>query len=368
MWSETAPAKCITNGAAQRKFVIYFCQGMSSAQIDHEALLIAATPYAQSQRQFFMKIITIITLTLISQTGSFGQHEQINQLTKEGNKTGKWIEYGLNEKPSSIKVYKVIRKKVSAEELFLYDNKVPGQYSKSDSTLEQSIRIGQWITYASDGAIREVEYYSDEGSMLMIDSYSYDDAGIPNVVRLHMSRTSYVIGRRDSIEFNNLTFYEIKRANEFFEIGASIRNLSSHDVTINVFPLISLEVQPNTYILKALDSMDIKVSLKFLPGHVNEVISLKSSEWKLGLEVRGFGYQLTTTDFETEEMKVFNRTFYYHRTGDEYQMEIVREKGGTTLKYLPLSKQQIKIDLDLGNYTLTIVGPFGKRAKKIKIE
>jgi hypothetical protein len=49
-------------------------------------------------------------------------------------------------------------------------------------------------------------------------------------------------------------------------------------------------------------------------------------------------------------------------------MDILREKGGTTLEYLPLSKQQIKIYLDRGNYALTIVGPSGRKSKKIKVE
>jgi hypothetical protein len=324
--------------------------------------------YTSVSGKFFMKLFAIIVLLLVSLTGSFGQGEQINQLTKEGNKTGKWIEYGVNGKPTSIKVYKVIRKKVSAEELFLHDNKVPGPYSKSDSTLEQSIHVGQWITYASDGAISEVVYHSDEGRVLMTDGYSYDDAGIPKVVRFHKDKKYYVIGRRDSVEFTNLAFYEKKRSNEFFEISTSIRNLSTHDVTIDVIPLKSFEIQPNTYVIKTQDSMDIKVSLKFLPGHINEALRLKSSEWSLALEVRGFGYQLTTSDFETEEIKVVNNTFYYQRTGDEYQMEIVREKGGTTLEYLPLSKQQIKIELDRGNYVLTIVGPSGRKPKKIRVE
>jgi hypothetical protein len=315
-----------------------------------------------------MKIDAIIALMLISVSRSFGQRERVNQLTKEGNRTGKWIEYGVNGKPASIKVYKVIRKKASAEELFLYGNNVPGQYSISASTLEQSIRVGQWISYASDGAISEVVYYSDEGRWLMTDRYSYDDVGTPKIVRIHKDKKSYVVGGRDSVEFSSLAFYEIKRANEFFEIGTSVRNLSTHDVTIEVFPIKNLNVLPSTHVLKALDSMVIKVGLEFFPGHVNQIIMLKSSEWSLGLEVRGFGYQLITTDFETEGIKVVNNTFYYQRTGDEFQMEIVRETGGTTLAYVPLSKQQIKIELDNGNYALTIVGPSGRKTKRIKVE
>jgi hypothetical protein len=307
---------------------------------------------------------------LICLNRSFGQREQINQLTKEGSKTGKWIEYGINGKPISIKVYKVIRKKVeaSAEELFLNDGKIPERYSKSDSTIEQSVPTGQWITYSSDGAISEVVYYSDDGRSLMFDSYSYDDVGVPKVARFYNDRRYFVIGRLDSVEFSTLAFYEIKRSNEFFEISTSVRNLSNHDVTIAVIPNKNLEVHQVSYVMKAQDSTDIKLSLKFLPGYLNETITLKSSEWNLGLEMRGFAYELTTADFESEEIMVVNNTFYYLRTGDEYQMEVVREKGGTTLGYLPLSKKQIKIDLDRGNYTLTLVGPFGRKSKKITVE
>jgi hypothetical protein len=315
-----------------------------------------------------MKIVAIIALMLISLTDLFGQREQINQLTKDGNKTGKWIEYGLNGKPASIKVYKAITRRVSEEELFLNSNKIPGQDNKSDSTLEQSISVGQWFTYTPDGIISEIVYYSDEGRWIMTDRYSYDGAGIPQVERLLRDRKSFVIGRTDSVEFSTLDFYEIKRSNEFFDISTRAKNLSGHRVTIQVIPLKTLEVPRSTHVLEPLDSIDIKVGLKFLPGHTNETIEFKSSEWNLDLEVKGFGYQLTTIDFDTEESKIVTKTFYYYRTGDEYQMEILREKGGTTLEYLPLSKQQIKIDLERGNYVLTIIGPFGRKSKKIKVE
>ena len=118
--------------------------------------------------------------------------------------------------------------------------------------------------------------------------------------------------------------------------------------------------------MKERDSIQIYITTTIPAGQINEVIRLESKEWDLNLELTGFGYQLSTSDFDTPDKKQIFGDLYYFRTGNEYQMEIVDyiEKP----KYLPLSKQLVKIELRKGTYVLTIVGPSGRKSKEIDIE
>jgi len=98
------------------------------------------------------------------------------------------------------------------------------------------------------------------------------------------------------------------------------------------------------------------------------VIKLQSNVWVLDLELRGFGYQLTTADFESKGKKIINKLFYYYRTDDEYQMEITNRGRNSKPKYIPLSKRFVKVDLDRGTYLFTIVGSSGRKSKEIEID
>jgi len=314
-----------------------------------------------------MKVTTTIILTILTVTNSLGQGEQINQLT-DGLKTGKWLEYDINGKVASIKFYKLGKRKVSAEELFLYNGKVPGQYSKSDSTVQQSIPTGQWITFGPNDITSEILYYNDHGSLQRTDSYLYDNTGTLTITRTMKSKTTYVIGNKDSVEISRLNFYEIKRTNDLFELSTTVKNLSKKEVTINLLPHERLKVQLSKYALTPGDSIDINIRLRLPPGKINELIKLKSNEWSLNLEVNGIGYQLTTMDFDANGKRGVNKTFYYFKTGDEYQMELLSTKPNSKPQYLPLSKQLVEINLSKGTHLLTIVGPSGRKSKEIEIE
>jgi hypothetical protein len=315
-----------------------------------------------------MKVAATLILTTLALTSSLGQSEQINQLTEDSVKTGKWVDYDINGKVTSIKFYNATKaRKVTPEEAFMYGGRIPG-LSKSDSTVHLSIPVGQWITFDSNGAVEEVSYYNNEGSMIMDDRYTYPNSGIPLITRRSGNKTTYVIGNKDSVEFTNIKFYEIRPTTDFFEIGTTVKNLSRDDVTMHISSHERLKVQAEDFLLKSNDSTAINIKLTALPGQMNDVIELRSNEWRLNLEVNVFGYQLTTTDFESEDKKKIHKTFYYYRTGDEYQMEILNRKKNSKPRYLPLSKRFVEIDLSKGTYILTIVGPSGRKSKEIEFE
>lgn len=179
-------------------------------------------------------------------------------------------------------------------------------------------------------------------------------------------KTAYKIGGKDSVEFSNLSFTATKRTGDACIVFTNVKNLSDHEIAINVFEQKKLKVEPRTLLLKEKDSIQIYITTTIPAGQINEVIRLVTTEWDLNLELTGFGYQLSTTDFDTPDMKQIFGDLYYFRTGNEYQMEIVDyiEKP----KHLPLSKQLVKIDLRKGTYVLTIVGPSGRKSKEITIE
>jgi len=204
-----------------------------------------------------MKATATLILTIFTLISALGQSEQANQLTKEGVKTGKWIEYDSDGNVTSIKVYKAVKRKVSDEELFLNDGKVPSRYHQSDSTVDESLRIGKWINFGPNGDIREIEYFDDSGYPKVIDRYSHNSSGLQVVTRISGNQTTYIIGDRDSLEFSNLTFYEIRPTNDFFEVKTLVKNISDSDVTFRVLEQVRLKVPSNTYIIKTRDSIYI---------------------------------------------------------------------------------------------------------------
>lgn len=313
-----------------------------------------------------MKAIIIEVLVLLTLSNLHGQSEQTNQLTKNGLKTGKWVEVGLDGDTISIQHYKIIGKKVT-EELFLYDV-APELYNESDSTVDQSILIGKWITFDSDRKIRKIDHYDNNGFFKMSDYYSHDERGIQRIVRKTYSKTSYIIGNRDSVEFNLINFYRIEPTNSFVELKTTARNLTEEKVLIKILPHTRLSIQTVSYLINAKDSLDIIVRLQMLAGPVSEVLQLNTEEWTLDLELSGYGYDLTTLDFQESGSKVLGKTCYYLRTGNEYLMEIIDKNSDTQPIIIPLSKQQVKFELNRGNYVATIVSPSGRTSKDIKVQ
>lgn len=181
-------------------------------------------------------------------------------------------------------------------------------------------------------------------------------------------KTVFVIGDKNAVEFRDLHFTVTKPTDDSFMVFTSVRNISPDDITINVLPQQKLGVEPRTFLIRGADSLQIYITTTIPAGKINEVIRLESTEWGVDLELDGFGYQLSTGDFEKPDKKQIPGNFYYFRTGDEYQLEISAAHRKKAPKYIPLSKQLVNIEFNKGTYLLTIVGPSGRKSKEIEIE
>jgi hypothetical protein len=316
-----------------------------------------------------MNVKTIL-LIIITTSNSLGQSEQTNELTSDGLKTGKWITRYDNGVISSIEYFKTRRRKPSAEELFVNNYQLRG-FNKLDSTVHEEVRTGQWSTFSRNGRIQKTTSFSDDGIVSIVDDYEYDATNQLKVINRWQRKTyktTYVKGNSDSVELSSIQFYLINSINDLVKVEIKIRNLSNKEIFLSLLPHSSLRFEPRDFKISKGDSADLVIDFNLPPGHINEKIFLSSKEWTLGLELRGFGYHLDVSSFKEKERIQLPRTFYFYKTGGEYQMEIIKKRDKFNRTFIPVSKQILTMDLRPGTYNITLVGPSEKLTKEIEIK
>jgi hypothetical protein len=219
--------------------------------------------------------------------------------------------------------------------------------------------------------MRKTIDFSDDGIESIVENYEYDATGKLRVIerwQRKTNKTTYVKGSRDSVELSSIQFHQITSINDLVKIEIKVKNLADRDILLSILPNSSLRFDPVDSKINKSDSVDLTIKFKLPSGQVDEKINLSSEEWTLELEFTGFGYHLDVSDFKADGEIILPRTFYFHRTGEEYQMEIIKSNKASKSTFIPISKQILSIDLKPGTYNITLVGPTEKLTKEIEIK
>jgi antitoxin component YwqK of YwqJK toxin-antitoxin module len=362
-----------------------------------------------------VKTIIIQIISLCVFLPAIGQQEKINQWSSDGVRTGKWETYDENGKITCIAFYRPFRKKVPKNAVSLLPEYNEKNFNWMDSTLLVEIPVGEWKLFWPDGKLKETRKYDDitgrstgkwnyywpDGKLKeteeykggqptgkwarysnnglveeqisyasapgITDQYQYDSSGaLKFITRKTNNRITYIIGSLDSAEVNHMSMNMASRVGEFHLSKSVCRNLSDRDITLTVEANPAFELASTTYQIRKGDSVNLNFNLKAPAGAAKGIITLKTNEWRFPIEVRSYGYHITTTDFLNNTKLQVPAKFIYYRTETEYQLEILKH-GETVPKFFPLSKQKTEIALTKGSYAFTATSPSGRRTKPVEV-
>jgi hypothetical protein len=308
-------------------------------------------------------------------------------------KPGKKVRYYNNGKISSLENYGIMRRKVSAEEIFLNKGRFP-RHPFQDSIQLVTVRTGEWISYFPDGQIQSRTNYDSAGHLTgrwvkyfpdgrLSDTGVYSHNKVPGLNdhylykkgetwplierTLFWNMVTYVIGHQDSVQFKQIEFYESGRVGSYLEKKIPIKNLSPRRITITTVDNPPVDMRSTTATINPGDSAELVVKFKIPSGSVNTGFQLRSGEWVHGFNLHTFGYHLTNSDFDSTTKKRLPSTFVYHRVSDDYEL-LIRGVKSAKAKYVPVSKQMNSFDLKKGQYEFTLIGPAGRKTIEVEIQ
>ncbi len=277
-------------------------------------------------------------------------------------RSGKRVRHYLNGNVSSIEYWQVVKRRASAEELFLYDDRT----NILDSTRQHSIPVNRWVYYYLDGRISRTVNYGYEGQYPCMNEYNYQkNSPWPIIMTCY---DLFVIGKMDSISLDRVSIDRAVRAEEPITETFQIRNLSPKQVNIRIVPNASLSVLGVSYKILQLDSVNAEIKLTSPGGTVNEILLIASDEWTLEAQIHLRGYHLTASDFPSSEIKSLPRRFFFYRTGGEYEMEILSLSRRSAKATIPISRQLTEIQLKKGKYRLTLRGTSGQATREVEVK
>ncbi|HEX6222869.1 MAG TPA: hypothetical protein VFZ52_00565, partial [Chryseolinea sp.] len=233
------------------------------------------------------------TFTSSSTISASSRHPMVYKHPVDSLKEGKQIKHYSNGQVMSVEQLKLARKKITAEDLFLnYHKPFHDRYNAADSTLLRSVAhgewtyyypdgkiqakyyynegtpIGRWVRFFPDGRLDETENYDDNGMLKFSDSYQYGKDKLWPIIEREApnKQVVFVIGSKDSVQFNQIEFYETGQADSNLEKKIAVRNLSGRKVTIviphnTLFDTKSTEVEVNPD-----DSIVLNLSIKIPAG------------------------------------------------------------------------------------------------------
>ncbi len=308
-------------------------------------------------------------------------------------KDGKQIKYFPNGHVSSIQSYRIIKQKISAEDLFLgHHTLYPEWYDLDDSTQMRSVPVGDWVYYhpdgqvqarysydqsgnqvgksvrfLSDGRLSDTETFHDNSRRYFMDHYEYTTGEARPVIKRVFSNGEvvFVLGNMDSVQVDRMDFYELRPVGSYVEERIHFVNLTSRTIPISAPPNAAFDTKAVQIQLGPYDTVSLSFRIKIPAGSVAERIQLKSSEWEFGLGVRSFGYHLSSSDFDGAAKRTFPTRIFFYRTSDEYQLEI---RSSSKQRYIPVSKTINEVELRKGQYQFTLIGPSGRKTIDVVIE
>jgi hypothetical protein len=257
-----------------------------------------------------------------------------------------------------------------------------------DSTWIRSVRVGEWKTFYADGAVESITNYVDgrrvgdytefypDGRFkkvrsvdgpYYVDVYEYPkNSTTPVVQRFGANEPVFALGSDECVEFDHLEFYVESATGKLIEEMLVVRNLMDHEVVVRVDGSDEFEVVRDTFRLPARDFWNIRLHLRIPQGITKGTITLSTNEWTYHMDVKSFGYDLSEADFSSRKDMELPSTFYYLRSGDEYQLEI--DGRGANDRIIPISRSLNEVQLSPGKYKFQIVGTSGKKSANIRIK
>lgn len=180
---------------------------------------------------------------------------------RDSIKAGKQVKYHPDGQVSSIGHYRMVKTKVSVEELFLNYPSFPAMYDPNDSTRLDTKQTGEWIyyfpdgnvqarylydhvgtsigkwsNYSPDGRLEETSTYNDHGEMEFHDRYEYHkNETLPIIKRWKGNNVPvFILGSQDSLQLDQKDFHEVLPADSALVKQIRIKNLSPRAFTITV--------------------------------------------------------------------------------------------------------------------------------------
>jgi hypothetical protein len=262
-----------------------------------------------------------------------------------------------------------VKRKFSTEQIFV-DNSVASdeKLDPKDSTVMVSVLTGTKRRYAPDGNLIETHTFDDSGYFIFSDAYAYhQDKSLFYVRRQQKGRQSFIVNLQDSVSLDKISIQGKFKADSLFTEMIRITNLRPNDVQISLFENKSLGIRPESFAVKGGDSLTVQLNIKIPAGNHSEIISIGSKRWTFPISVNSFGYHISAKDFATPAKMILPPQFYFHRSSNEYQLQIDRPGTRTKSQYIPISMQMVPINLKKGKYMLTLSNPSKKAVKEIEI-
>jgi hypothetical protein len=264
--------------------------------------------------------------------------------------------------------YTIIRQKISMEEAFLNRWKLnDARLNHSDSTYTRSVETGPRSVYSVNGVLLERQFFNERGSHLFTDSYVYASDGTLSHIQRGI-RKSYKVVLPDSILLDSHKLMITGREGSTYHHSLKIKSLSEHDVPFHLSENLSLALGAGNFLIKARDSLLLILNPKLPPGDSREKIYIGNGNWKFPIEFNTFGYHMTVDDFNTEDPMTLPMLFYFHRSDEEYQLQIERIGAPKSQRFFPISMQMVPIELKKGRYLFTLSSPSLQKKKQVEIK
>lgn len=316
---------------------------------------------------------------------------------------------------ASKEYYKSVKRKLTATQLFEF-SVPPDNVSLIDSTMYEIIPIGNWITFYPDGRtesvsqydsigrqngdwisyfqngnLKNVSHYDNSGKSIK-NSVSYDESGklkwishysppiysdvyqynadgtLSHVVRQLKGRTLYVLGKGDSIGISKIEIFMKGRTGSHPAEILQLFNFGAKETIVKLKANQKLGVSIKDVRIKPTDSVLLDSHLVIPQGSGEYFLSLSTDEWTYKIKIHSFGFDLTTSDFESNKTFVLPSTFYFYLEPEGYQLEMIPLSNATRKKTIPISQQLTEIQLKKDKYQLTLHSPSGKRSITVEIK
>ncbi len=275
----------------------------------------------------------IIILTLIFSSHIYGQ-EQINLLTKKGQKTGKWIEYNDNGTINEVNFYEP-NFSTKNHEVFVYDTWKGGTdtvHSADTTHYGESLLWTEYYEYGFDEHLKRiVKYARGEGPVFLYG---------PN-------KEIGII--KDEFSINN-------RVAEREEIILEIQNESDYPIELSpIFRADNLSANQDQLVISPKSESTFIFKILIEQGEQNYIVTLKNDSISIGIFVKTTGYHLQSDDLFMENQFSASDELIYWRSGNEALLRLYDKKQEKILKTFSVAKERVVVDLkglNPGNYLL----------------
>lgn len=283
----------------------------------------------------------------------------------ENDLEGKVVSRYPDSTIASIKYFKRIKRKLSAEELFLLLD-FPS-VNILDSTRAMSIPFGEWSYFTKEGKLASKEVYDSLGKLVRRDTY-LESIDLVNVVDRHPMGGPYlyVIGNRDSVQIGKLERDHVCPVFSSCFDTLAIKNLGARSVTIGIDPNPKLKILGTQERIESGKAASVVIEFKAQPGSHTEEVRVACSEWSVPIKLNVLGYHMNAETFRAAASLQLPTDFYHYKVADEY--ELIIQKDRRIIKTVPLSPRLTRIYLKKGAYQFTMRTSSGNITRNVVVK